>query len=259
MSTITTKQLPGTSIDPRYPDSDGQPMGETGFHVVAIFHLYGALTHYFRDRDDVCVAADMFLYYERGNPTACKAPDVMVATGVAGKHTRRSFRIWEEGVAPTVIFEITSQKTRQEDRVAKPQVYAALGVKEYFRFDPEADDREPALAGYRLDGGVYRPLAPDAAGRLTSQELGMSLEAESPLLRLIDVRTGRRLWTELEREEQFEEVRHELEAERERADSAHERAETERERADAECRRAAELEAKLQQMHAAQNRPQPPK
>src|SRR6266576_706296 len=100
MSTIATKPLPGTTKDPLYPDSDGEPMGETGFHVLAIVHLFDALSLYFRDRDDVYVAADMFMYYEKGNPSACKAPDVMVSIGVAGNHQRRSFRTWEEGVAP---------------------------------------------------------------------------------------------------------------------------------------------------------------
>lgn len=258
MSTITTKPLPGTSIDPLYPESDGEPLGETHFHVMAILHLYAALTSFFRNRDDVYVVADMFLYYEQGNPTACKAPDVMVVAGVASKHPRRSFRTWEEGVVPTVIFEVTSSKTRHEDDVTKPRVYAALGVKEYFKFDPDCAGLEPALAGYRLQGGVYRPLTHDAAGLLTSQELGLSFEAESPLLRLIDVQTGKRLLTDSELREQFDEARHELDAERERANDEHERANDERERANAEHRRVAALEAELARLRAAQNRPQPP-
>lgn len=99
MSTATTP-LPGTTCDPCYPDSDGQPMGETGLHVMAILNLYQALLHFFRNRADIHVAADMFLYYEQGNPAACKAPDVMVAKGVAGNHPRRSFRIWRKGSHP---------------------------------------------------------------------------------------------------------------------------------------------------------------
>ena len=248
MSTITTKPLPGTSIDPRYPDSDGQPMGETHLHVMAIFHLFAALTRFFGNRDDVYVAADMFLYYEQGNPKACKAPDVMVVAGVASNHWRRSFRTWEEGVVPTVVFEVTSPSSRHEDEIAKPRVYAALGVKEYFVFDPDRAELKSGLAGYRLEGGVYRPLSPDAAGLLTSQELGLSFEADYPeadypLLRVIDVRTGKRLLTDSERDEQFDEAQRELIAERELVN--------------AERRRAAELEAELARLRAAQDRPDP--
>ncbi|HEY2252437.1 MAG TPA: Uma2 family endonuclease, partial [Planctomycetaceae bacterium] len=222
MSTIATKPLPGTSIDPLYPESDGEPMGETEYHVLAIIHLFSALTRFYRDRDDVYVAADMFLYYEQGNPKACKAPDVMVVAGVASKHARRSFRIWEEGVAPTVIFEVTSSKTRDEDEVAKPRAYATIGVKEYFVFDPECAGSEPALAGYRLQGGVYRPVPFDAAGLLTSLELRLAFEPESPLLRVIDLQTGKRLPSDSELYDQnteltaqYDDVRHELDAERE--------------------------------------------
>ena len=30
---ILTRPLPGTAIDPLYPDSDGKPMGETDYHI----------------------------------------------------------------------------------------------------------------------------------------------------------------------------------------------------------------------------------
>ena len=264
MSTIATKPLPGTSIDPDYPDSDGEPMGESGFHVEAILHLFSALKNFFRQRDDVHVAADMFLYYERGKPSACKAPDVMVTFGVVGNHLRRSFRTWEEGVAPAVIFEVTSRKTRREDEIVKPQVYASLGVKEYFRFDPEGDSAKLALAGYRLHGGVYRPLEFNQAGMLTSLELGTSLEAEFPFLRLTELRTGCRLLSDIEMGEQLVETQRILgaersrveaqrliaEAEHERAEAEHERAEAERERANAESKRVAELETELARLRA---------
>src|SRR5690348_1039368 len=101
---ISLPSLPGTVFDPLYPDSDGEPMGETEIHVIAIFDLYHALRRHFRRLQDVHVAADMFLYYEQGNPRACKAPDVMVSKGVRGKHPRRSFRVWEENAVPAVAF-----------------------------------------------------------------------------------------------------------------------------------------------------------
>ena len=96
--------------DPMYPDSDGKPMGETGFHVRAILHLYGALTLFFQQRGDIYVAADMFWYYQEGNPRANKSPDIMVIKGV-GNHERRSFKSWVENALPCVIFEISSAST----------------------------------------------------------------------------------------------------------------------------------------------------
>jgi hypothetical protein len=40
---ISVQTLPGTTIDPLYPDSDGEPLGETQFHIIAIMHVFEAL------------------------------------------------------------------------------------------------------------------------------------------------------------------------------------------------------------------------
>jgi Uma2 family endonuclease len=212
---ISLPPLPGTAFDPLYPHSDGAPIGETEVHVIAIFDLYHALRRHFRHRQDVHVAADMFLYYEQGNPRACKAPDVMVSKGVRGKHPRRSFRVWEENVVPAVVFEVTSLKSRREDEIEKPRAYAEAGIAEYFIFDPLDEYLGPRLQGFRLGPNGYEALALDDDGRLTSQELGLSLKPEQALLRLIDVQTGAALPS-------LDEVDERAEAERRRADALEE-------------------------------------
>ena len=57
-----------------YPESDGKPLGETGYHVEAILTLKEVLDRFWRRRPKIFVAADMFLYYEEGNPSAVVAP-----------------------------------------------------------------------------------------------------------------------------------------------------------------------------------------
>jgi len=213
---ISTRPLPGTKFDPLYPETDGEPMGEGAFHLAAMVYLYAALSRLFERREDVYVAADMFVYYMQGNPSAKRAPDVMVAKGVMGNHPRQSFRTWEEGVAPTVVFEVLSKKTRDEDENVKNFEYSTMGVAEYFLFDPEGLGTESPLRGYCLRDGQYAPLPSDAAGRMASRELGLTLDVEGPLLRLIDPRTGRRLMTYSELAEEVEEAKQrtvELEAE----------------------------------------------
>lgn len=209
MSTLI-QSLPGTRRDPLYPDTDGLPVVETAFHYIAIKHLYGALSHWYRRRDDVYVAANMTLYYEEGSPAKNRGPDIMVSKGVRGKHPRRSFRTWEEGVVPAVIFEVTSISTQREDDIVKPRVYADIGVKEYFMFDPEGEYLHRRLRGYQLVDGEYEIMAADAAGGIYSPELGLRLVVEHELLRLVDPATGKPLLTEEEYVEQ-------LEAERQRA------------------------------------------
>jgi Uma2 family endonuclease len=218
-----------------------------------ILMLYEMLDYHFRDQADVHVAADMFLYYEQGNPRACRAPDVMVSKGV-GKHFRRSFRVWEENAVPRVIFEITSAKTRREDEVEKPAVYAQLRVPEYFLFDPEGDFLDPRLQGFRFRGGKYQHLTPAADGSLLSRELGLRFVAEGFMLRPIDAKTGERLLMQQERadaeQERAEAEQERAEAEQERAEAEQERAEAERKRAEAERKRADALAAEVARLRA---------
>lgn len=238
---ISTRPLPGTTIDPLYPDSDGLPMGETDYHFIAITHLYYALKRWYRKRKDVHVAANMLLYYEEGNPNAFRGPDVMVSKGVAGNHLRRSFRTWEEGVVPTVIIEVTSKKTRKEDQVEKPPLYAALGVKELVLFDPTGDYLRPRLKTFQLVGRKYVPLTPDRDGRPFSAELGLSLEVEDYLLRLVDPATGKRLPTE----EELDEEAQQASLARGEAKKAKREADRAKREAKAATQRAADLEAEL--------------
>src|SRR5947209_276850 len=107
MRTTATGALPGTTLDPLYPANDGKPMSESDLHVLAVILLREGLEDFFAStaRSDVCVATNMLLYYEQGNPSGRRDPDVLVALGV-GNHPRRSFRTWEEGTLPNVLFEI---------------------------------------------------------------------------------------------------------------------------------------------------------
>lgn len=242
---ISLPPPPGTTRNPLYPDSDGEPMGETEYHVDALLYLYGVLQQWFRARDDVHVAGDMLLYYEQGNPSAVRGPDVMVSKGVRGKHLRRSFRIWEEGVVPAAIFEITSNSTKREDQVEKPALYAQLGVKEYFLFDPQGDYLQPRLQGFRLVAGRYIPMTSEKADRLSSAELGLDLaiDIDAHLLRVVDPATGEWLPTREEYEQQIELARRDaLEAQSNAAEAQRE--------AEAERRRAASLEAEIARLRA---------
>lgn len=242
---ISVQPLPGTIADPLYPDSDGEPVGETEYHWVAQWHVYGALAHWYRRREDVHVAGNMLLYYEKGNPSAVRGPDIMVSMGVRGKHFRRSFRIWEEGVVPAVIIEITSAKTRAEDEGPKPRVYAGIGVREYFMFDTQGEYLQPRLQGCQLVAGKYVALPSDENGRLLSRELGLLLAADNYLLRLIDPATGKALPTEDEYIEQIARAkRAAAKAKRDAATAKRAEATAKRE-ADIQRRRAAELEAEL--------------
>ena len=79
--------------------------------------------------------------------------------GVA-KGERRTYRLWEEGQSPEVVFDISSRGSRLEDLGTKRAVYAMLGVREYFLYDPLGEYLRPPLQGYRLQDGKYQRLLP---------------------------------------------------------------------------------------------------
>ena len=180
-----------------YPEADGRPMAEMDVHIDALIYLREALRDHFRDAPQVYVAGNMLLYYEEGNPAASVAPDVFVVQGVA-KGERRTYRLWEEGQPPTVVFEITSRGSRLEDLGTMRAVYAMLGVQEYFLYDPLGEYLRPPLQGYGLQEGEYQRIPPRAEGGLTSQALDLDLRLEDGRLRLVNPATGERLLTPAE-------------------------------------------------------------
>jgi Uma2 family endonuclease len=223
-------------------------LGETEYHVFATLDLFASLRELLRDREDVHVSADLFLYYEEGNPAAVVAPDVMVIKGV-DKQPRRTFKLWVEGRAPCVVVEVTSKKTQLEDVIRKRALYARLGVTEYFLFDPLAEHLRPGFQGYRLVASNYEPLAPAPDGALCSLELGCLLRPEGTRLRAIDAQTGAPIPSmdeavaEARRQKAESEVAtRRMEVEAKRADDEARRAEVEARRAEVEAHRA-EVEA----------------
>jgi Uma2 family endonuclease len=215
-----------------YPESDGKPMGETDLHRDEMVRHIELLRHYYRGQK-VYVSGDLLVYYEQGNPKKFVVPDAFVAKGVAPKK-RRIFRIWVERKAPDVIIETTSRKTRQADLKTKPELYARLGVKEYFLFDPDHEYLDPPLLGYRLAGETYQPIPLEEDGSLISEQLGLRLSDDAGRMMFVRLDNGHRLLTAEERAEHEGRAR--------RAEARARRAEAEARHVEAEARQAAEAE-----------------
>jgi Uma2 family endonuclease len=179
-----------------YPESDGQPMAETDLHRDEMYDLIHALRRRYWDVPDVYVTGNLFFYYVQGDPRAVVAPDVFLVHGVT-KRQRRTYKLWEEGRAPSLVLELTSDSTRDEDVSRKKLCYERLGVEEYFLHDPYQDYLDPALQGFRLVNGRYQRIEPEAGDALRSLTTGLLLRTEGPRLRLVDAVTGERLlWSE---------------------------------------------------------------
>jgi Uma2 family endonuclease len=239
--------LPGTVEDPLYPSWDGKPMGETDFHSAAILVLREALEDFYAaaGRTDVYVASNILLYYEQGVRNARRDPDVLVALGTS-PHRRRSFRVWEEGRLPDVVFEIASENTHAEDTGDKFQVYQGLGIREYFLFDPEGAFYDTPLMGYHLVRGRYARLRPVEGAALPSRRLGAWLVAQGGELRLIDPATREMVPTRRERIEQADEERDLAQEERDLARSEQREERLARLRSERAARRAEERVRELE-------------
>ena len=176
-----------------YPSSDGKPMAETDVHLRWMIRLIELLRRHYAGTQTY-VSGNLLLYYVEGNPKKRVAPDVFVVKGVE-QHDRRVFKLWEEGIAPQVVLEVSSKGTAEEDLWQKPRIYERLGVREYFLFDPLAEYLEPALIGFRRidgddpDAGLAR-MEMDDSETLISEELGMLLRLEGRDLVLINRATG---------------------------------------------------------------------
>ncbi|MEA3341544.1 MAG: Uma2 family endonuclease [Chloroflexota bacterium] len=186
-------------IETRYPEADGEPMAETDVHrdlmTDALLH---PLKERFRQESDVYVSGNLFLYYEKGNPSAVVAPDVFVVFGVSNQQ-RRTYKLWEESKAPDVVFELTSGSTYREDLSDKRLVYEMLGVREYFLFDPLRDYLRPPLQGFRLNEFYYVSVMPEpwseGEWQIHSQVLGLTVRTDGPTLRLYDPEQDRYLFS----------------------------------------------------------------
>ena len=166
-----------------YPSSDGLPMVENESEFWSILYIGLALDRYFQDREDVYVVGNLLLYYQEGNPREgdfgkAVSPDLMVVFG-APKHVRSSYRLWEEPKAPDFVLEIASGSTYRTERGGKRDVYAGMGVSEYWQYDPVGDYLHPPLLGFRLAGGRYAPIpaaaAEDGTLAVRSEVLGLEL------------------------------------------------------------------------------------
>ncbi|MFP4135113.1 MAG: Uma2 family endonuclease [Halothece sp.] len=207
-----------------YPSEDGEPLAESYVHLYAILTTLEVLRQYLSNQQ-ATVLSNQFLYYAQGFPKLRVAPDVMVIFNVT-PGGRDHYKIWEEGEVPAVIFEMTSQGTKQEDLETKKTLYENLGVTEYWLFDPRGEWIEEKLRGYRLVDETYQ-LIQDGY----SQPLNLDLRVEDTLIGFYRTDTGEKL---LIPEELAQSLKQEVQA-RENAER----------RAEEEHQRVLELEARL--------------
>ena len=148
--------------------------------------IIGLLASRFTDfgqRPDTFLSSNTIICYDPRDLNVRVSPDVYLAFGVDAQaiRPRKLYLPWEVGKPPDWALEIGSSSTGREDVGRKRDIYAHIGIPEYWRFDPTKQGKYHGqkLAGDRLVDGVYEPIelttAPDGILKGYSEVLGLSL------------------------------------------------------------------------------------
>ena len=230
------------------PSEDGKPMAFDSLQAQKMVDLEYLLRYRYSKREDVYVGIDLLMYYTEGPFPQRVAPNVFVSFDVPS-YPREIYRLAEEGKPPDWIIEVASRRKYRYDLGGKKDLYAELGVGEYFVYDPRGDMHDPPLRGWVLRSGAYVELAdlsrPGVPVALSSEALGLEFHLDGADLRLWDRSTASYLRTLAESMRRLEIAEAQREAAEQRADDEKRRADAARRRADAEARARRAVEARL--------------
>ena len=169
-----------------YPETDGMPLPDGEYQAPLYRRVVGHLEVHFKDVPGARVNGDTFIYYVEGDPRRSVSPDCYVVFGLSDAALRslslegnNTYLLWEVGKAPEFILEIGSPSTARADLGRKRDLYAELGVGEYWRYDATGGQfYGEALVGERLVGGEYRrtEMHGDSDGRTWSHSEALNLD-----------------------------------------------------------------------------------
>ena len=160
-----------------YPEENGEPMAVTDLHRLILIRTLQVLDEHFRKDPGAYISGDILIYYVEGDPRKSVSPDVLVAFGL-GKKRRRNYLVWVEGKVPDFVMEFSSKHTYRNDLGHKMELYAALGIQDYFLCDIEGLYLPSQLMGWTLVDGVYVPISADEGGGLHSVALNLDFHID---------------------------------------------------------------------------------
>ncbi len=175
----TTTTVPWYDLIPDVPEppEDGLQQDHTITVIKSIL-----MARYANDPSVLIAGPATNVIYDSEVPGSVIVPDCYVVFGVPDermiKRDRRSYRIDEWDAVPAFVAEVASRSTARRDLNEKRDIYAQMGVQEYWRFDAFGGEYygEP-LVGERLVDGEYRRIEqhdePDGSVWSRSEVLGV--------------------------------------------------------------------------------------
>ena len=211
MTTIKTTRF-------RLPDPpEREPDEMTSFDHMARAGGAYLLAEHLGKPDTTLVAGERYISpVPTQDMTGVKYPDLLVAFDVDPEvyHRSNAYIISEQGKPPDFVLEVASRHTGDEDTGEKREVYAALGIPEYWRFDETGEHHGERLAGDSLVDGVYEPVEIEqiAEGILQghSDVLDLDIRWHDGLLEWYDPETGCHIPTLVDQRNRVRELEEEL-------------------------------------------------
>ncbi len=240
---IKKYKIPFVPTDALYPSEDGKPMAASDRHRNQLFWTLAALKAYFSHDPSIYISGDILMYYLQGVPSKSISPDVLVTFDI-GMKPRRTYLVWEEGKVPDFVMEFSSESTYRNDLTDKMDIYASLGIKNYFLYDAENAYLSSQLMGYELVDGNYVAISPDENGGIHASSLGLDFRIRNKEIAIFDPVANDWVRTR----EEAEAIR--AEAEAIRADTAETRAAQEATRAETAEAENAQLREQLARLQA---------
>ena len=166
-------------FDPDEPEPLPDGMCQLPVIKEVLYVLDGHLAEIYAPQE-VFTSSNTFICYDRHDPNVRVGPDFYFAYGVDAQEIedRKMYLPFEAGKPPDFVLEVASPSTMRRDMTTKREIYAEIGVAEYWRFDRSGGEYYGTpLAGERLVRGSYEPI------ELTREPDGV-LKGYSPALRL---------------------------------------------------------------------------
>lgn len=180
---------PEAFLDPQ----EGDYLIQGTEHNVCVEDLAARLRHHFRGDPTRLITSDVKIRW--GIPGLKEpAPDVAVIPNLRDRdRPRDSFDVPSEGTRPSLVIEVVSPY-QDGDETEKVEIYRRAGIAEYLivkTFEPVGVVNY-SIQGFRLLAGGYRPMRPDARGRLRSRTTGLDfgIEPDRRGVVIVDVVTG---------------------------------------------------------------------
>jgi Uma2 family endonuclease len=186
-----------------YPETDGKPMAASDYHRRLLMWTLQALEAHFAQNPEVYISGDIMMYYREGDPRKSISPDVLVCFGINPK-LRLTYKTWEEGKAPDFVMEFSSKSTYDKDLGEKMDVYASLGIQDYFLYDAEGLYLPSPLMGFTLVDGVYVAIPPGERGGFRASVLDLDFHLHDGEIAIYDPVAGKWVQTRAERTETAE-------------------------------------------------------